>query len=620
MVRMRGARWRSALFAWWLALFFQPALARAAVRDISVPVQLDHEFLRRLLLTQMYTAPDGTARVWEDGKGCNFLVLSDPRVDTQSGLVRILTRAEARVGTPVGARCLTVLDWTGTIEVLEEPVLDPEAPIIRFRVFDSTMQGTDGKKSFTGTLWDWVKTYVHPRLEAITVDLKTPVAELRGLLPVVLPSADASRTQSMLDSITLAHVRALESGLAFHIRFQAPERGREAPTAAPEPEPTLTPEELERWSLAWQQWDAFLTFVTKQAAHDTGLTELRRELLAVLLDSRHDLIEVLTLAEVETDPVPALFVKAWDRLAPVLRRLQAGLPGEDALRYLGFIAAADALEAIVELGPAMGLDLSANGLRRLARMIGPAATEDPVAYDVAVDPTLRELFGFGPPLELPSASVDDSWSSWLASPAWAADDGERDILLRLNRWVPTREEIPEYLALVRHLLHDARDRTLRTEKLEDRYHPIFRWLVLATAWQESCWRQFVRDGGGSIKPIMSAVGSVGIMQVNQHVWRGFYDVKGLRQDIAYNSHAGSEILIHYLRDYAIARGEHEKTGDADSLARATYAVYNGGPGHLSRYRRAKTSKGLRKIDDAFWKKYQRVKAGNEMAVAECFGY
>jgi len=70
--------------------------------------------------------------------------------------------------------------------------------------------------------------------------------------------------------------------------------------------------------------------------------------------------------------------------------------------------------------------------------------------------------------------------------------------------------------------------------------------VLATAWQESCWRQFVRRGGQIVRP--SPVGSVGIMQVNQCVWRGAYDQKGLLGDIAYNARARAEIVLHYLRD------------------------------------------------------------------------
>ena len=109
------------------------------------------------------------------------------------------------------------------------------------------------------------------------------------------------------------------------------------------------------------------------------------------------------------------------------------------------------------------------------------------------------------------------------------------------------------------------------------------------------------------------------MQVNQNVWRGIYQLEGLRKDIAYNAQAGGEILIHYLVDYAIRKGEHTKTGNNDNLARAAYAVYNGGPSHLRRYRIAKTSQSLKKIDRSFWKKYQTIKQGDELAVAQCYG-
>lgn len=95
-------------------------------------------------------------------------------------------------------------------------------------------------------------------------------------------------------------------------------------------------------------------------------------------------------------------------------------------------------------------------------------------------------------------------------------------------------------------------------------------------------------------------------------------MRAIRQkDIGYNARAGSEILMHYYRDYAIVRGEHTKTRNIDNLARATYATYNGGPGE--RYRNSKTTKLLRLIDESFWDKYQKVKAGNELAVAECYG-
>ena len=594
------------------ALFVLPALAEA--RAVVVPVRLDDAFVRQTLLAQVYTAAHHTARVWDDGSGCNFLILSDPQVSGVNGRLRVRSAGKARIGTAVGQNCLTLLDWTGTVEVDEEPVLDPSRPIVRFHVVDSNLYAANGKKQVTGTLWDWVKRFVHPRLEAVTIDLDQPLAELRGFLPLVLPRASAEQTTQLLDSISLVDAHVSDTGLTLDLRFVAPETAAAAPTA-PAPEPTLTTEEIARWEAAWQQWDAFLTFVLKQAATDSAAADQRQQLFDVLIEARFDILGVLRpTTPDEPDPVPALFVTTWTRLAPVLRTLGTGLPGEAALRYLSFITAADALRGIQEIGPTSGLEISADGLRRLARMIAPATTEDPTAYSEAVDPAVRELFGFGAPLPPPADNPDIDLSWWMPAPAWAASDA----LARLNRWVPTRDDVQEYLPLVRDVLTQASDRTLAKQSLDHQFHSLYGWLVLATAWKESCWRQFVRVGD-RIKPLLSPAGAIGIMQVNQRVWRGFYDVKGLSQDISYNAMAGSEILLHYLRDYAIAKGEHTITGELDNLARATYAVYNGGPGHLTRYRKGKGHKGLHLIDESFWDKYRKVKSGQVLGVAECYG-
>ncbi len=583
----------------------------ASGREVTVALRLDFAFLRQALLTQLYTGPEQTARVWDDGSGCNFLVLSDPQVVEHDGRLRVRSAGRARVGTAIAGRCLSVFDWTGTAEIDEEPALDAAAPIIRFRVVDSNLYAAEGGKRVTGTLWDWVKSYVHPRLEAVTVDLQRPLDELRGFLPVVVPHDDAEQIEHLLESVAITGARVIDRGLSADVRFDVPEATAQLST--PAPEPTLTAEEIARWEAAWQQWDAFLSFVAKHAASDTAAAQ-RRALFAVLIDARYDILWVLRpTGPSDTDPVPALFEKTWTRLAPVLRELSIGLPGEAALRYLSFIAAADALRGIQELGPASGLDISADGLRRLARILIPTSTEDPVAYSDEIDPALRELFGFGPPLPTPAPNPDVDLTWWMAAAAWA----DTDPLARLNRWAPSRDDVQEYLPLVQEVLEDATRRTIAKDPLDDAYRPLYGWLVLATAWKESCWRQFVR-AGDRLMPMRSPVGAVGIMQVNPRVWRGFYDVKGLSQDIGYNARAGSEILLHYLRDYAIAKGEHTRTGVLDNLARSTYAMYNGGPGHLTRYRRTST-KSLRQIDDSFWDKYRKMKDGQVMAVAECYG-
>ncbi|MBX3025451.1 lytic transglycosylase domain-containing protein [bacterium] len=597
------------LIALAVALLALPAVA--ATRDVDVPLSLDHAFVRKMLVEQVYTLRDNTVRVWDDGSGCNVMILSNPRVDSVGGRLRVVSDGLARVGTAVGNSCLTALDWTGTVEVLEEPTLDANAPVVRFRVVDTNLYGTDGKKRITGTVWDWVKQYVHPRFEAVTIDLAQPLAELRDFLPSVLPDG-GERAQRLIDSLRLVGAAVTDAGLRLDVRFEVEEATLVEEPLAPGPEPTLSAQEIAAWNAAWEQWDAFVTFVAKNAAGD-ALAAQRQALFDVLIEARYDLLDALAPAHPGApDPVRPLFVKTWGRLAPVLRDISLGLPGEGALRYLTFITAADALRAIDALGPSSGLDISADGLRRLARMIAPSAPGDPLTYDEAVDPLLRERFGFGPPppAPAPNPDVDLSWL-WPAA-AWAAEPAAR-----LNHWVPSRDDLDQYLPLVRELLGQTADATLDSKELKSEFHQLYRWLVLATAWKESCWRQFVRVNG-RIRPMLSGAGAVGIMQVLPRVWRGFYEVGGLQQDIAYNARAGAEILLHYLRDYAVAKGEHTATGSIDNLARSTYAMYNGGPGQVRRYRADKVKRSLRDIDDGFWDKYRKVKAGNELAVAECY--
>ena len=632
-----------------------PGLAVAGT--VTVPVRLDEPFLRRLVVEQVFTAPGERATLWEDPQGCGDLTLATPEVEAKDRRLVVRSTGDARWGTPVGDICVLPLSWTGLVEVVEHPTLERGLPIVHFEVVDSALFQKDGGRAFiTSRLWGWIKDYVHPRMESVTVDLHAPVEELRSFLPLVLPSAYAGGADATLASVSLADARVEDGALVIDVALTSAD-----PPAGfvPVPEPPLDVREVE-------QWDAFLTFVVKRAALDIDDSPLHAELLAALLDSRYDVVEVLTLAEPGArDPVPELFRKAWARLAPVLRDLESELPGSTALRYLAFVTAGDALLAIDRLGPGSGLDISADGLRRFARMVAPEETADPLEYATGVDTELREHLGFGPPLPLPAPTptptqqqptpttttttatvpsapvappttlapappttsrTEPSMPSqlltqlfeWLVSPAEAAGEPKNEIDARLRNWAPTREDLDEYLPIVQKVLHAAAEDALAKKPVDAPYSAIFQPLMLATAWKESCWRQYIRRHG-KVVTMQSSAGAVGIMQVNPRVWRGFYDTNVLRTDTAYNARAGAEILRHYLVDYALRKKEHTLGGSVDALARATYSAYNGGPGQLGRYRSEKAPKSLRAIDAEFWRVYQAVKGGDELAVRECYG-
>jgi len=594
------------------------ALASTAGRPVDVPLRFDHELIRQALMAQVYTTVSGKAVVWDDGTGCGFLKLREPSVSTKDKRLRVVTRGEARVGTRIGDECLAPLQWDGFIEAFEEPHVSADQKALEFRVVQSNIYDATWKKRFlTGKLWDLVKQYVHPQLESVRIDVGGAVQDLRSFLPLVVARGDAERIEQMLDSFHLTDATPTDTGITVTASFIV------SPAAAavgPTPEPTLTPEELQRWEEAWQRWDAFLTFTVKALGSEAAGHELRRAFADVLIEARFDILEALApSAPGAPDPTRALFLKTWERLTPVVRRSALDLPGTTGLRYLSFIAAGDALVALDQLGPDIGVEISADGLRRLARILAPASTEDPLAYNTAVDPELRQLFGFGAPLPPPDLSgepADTAWWRRLWHPTLAIAAEQTPSPKTLERWIADREVIDAYLQGVREVLDDVTKQALAGADLDARQREVYRRLVLATAWQESCWRQFVRNNG-SVMYIKSAVGSTGMMQVNEHVWRGFYDLRGIRWDIRYNGRAGGEILMRYLQDYAIARNEDTQPGGIDNLARATYAVYNGGPGHLARYRKKTTKKTLRRIDDLFLEKYRAVSAGKENDVTHC---
>ena len=139
-------------------------------------------------------------------------------------------------------------------------------------------------------------------------------------------------------------------------------------------------------------------------------------------------------------------------------------------------------------------------------------------------------------------------------------------------------------------------------------------LVRSAAWQESCWRQFVTDGA-RIRWLESSTGDIGLMQVNKHVWRGFYDLDRLKWDVLYNAGAGSEILARMMR-YALAQPKFDPVPVAGHLARSAYAAYNGGPGACNRWRRREPP-ALKQIDSSFWEKFNAVENGTQIDILSC---
>jgi hypothetical protein len=181
--------------------------------------------------------------------------------------------------------------------------------------------------------------------------------------------------------------------------------------------------------------------------------------------------------------------------------------------------------------------------------------------------------------------------------------------------VPEREERAAYRQVVDDLLALAAERTFDPDEIPGRFEALFGHLVKATAWQESCWRQFVRNREGAVTYIASRTHDVGLMQINVRVWRGFFHPERLRWSASYNAGAGAEILYNLLGRY----GVREAAGRLENAARSSYSAYNGGPRRFRRYRSDDTPAFLQAVDRAFWEKYRLDAADRAGDRVLCYG-
>ena len=592
------------------------AAADCIAERVSVPLDLEPAFIESLLREAVFTAPGTSLRINDDGSGCQFLELRQPRISTGGARVRLRTLVSARAGRSVGDRCMLLLDWAGEMEFIQNPVVGADGRSVLLETESWRVLAPDGgTATLSTTVGRWLEQFMPLNLRQTRVSFEQALTDLRAFLALSLDRDSAASSDVALDSLAIDDVAVHDDRVTVTLGLEAP-AGRPPGTAA---EPELSEAELALLEQRLGAVDDFATYLVRHLGLTGDPARVQAALFEALVETRLDLIASLNDPGTGSeDAARVLFVKAWNRLTPVLHEMAEQQPDHNgSLRYLTFIGAGDMLRALDALGPTTGVEVSRDGLRRLVRMLVPEDADDPLRHSDDVDPELRRSLGFGEPLPLTDVGEDTAWLDWLVPPAVARGRLDPAMVKRLNSWVPKTEDMDTYLPMVADVLNDAVRVQLGKGKLDTEFHGVFRQLVLTAAWQESCWRQFAVKDAKRV-PLKSGSGDIGLMQINERVWRGLYDLHGLRWDMVYNARAGTDILEHYMIKYSLRHREHETTGSVDNLARSAYAAYNGGPRAYDRYRRADASDHGKKVDALFYEKFRAIKSGRELTVKACF--
>jgi hypothetical protein len=660
------SRSKASAFRLWIIVAVAIFLARPApahASQVRIPLTIDYLTLREAIKQQLYTAPGGRAELWNGTSECQYLYAENPEFARAtaggSATVQLETSNSLGLGVAMGSQCLNAVQWSGIVQALGVPYI-ARGPQIKFHftdlnLFDSAHQ----KTAIVSQGFDLIKSDLIPRLDDFSYDLNPAVQQLAAMITDSIPADAADRVRVAIASLTAEpNIVALDDGIRVTLVMTVPDVA--APAALPGSASPPTPAELQAFQDSLDQWDAFLAFSIKQLGSAGGDQQFRNQLLQILLDSRYRLVNALNDPTAGgPDPVRILFIDEWTQLHDAVRAAaRRGVLGSRVLEFMSFISAGDALFALDQAAPALGMRISAADLRRLAHIMAPTATGDPLQFNYREDPDMKKLFAVPEPPKshrpieeenippsTPGAAPAPSPSArlfpvplgkglgfsflGLLSPceADAAEDSGamqinrlQDVADRLYRLVISDENADSYrhdMALLLNLsaAYQLTQITSGMNALDTDNGRTYVTLVLSTAWQESCWRQFVMDGD-RIRWLESATGDIGLMQVNKHVWRGFYDIDRLKWDVLYNAGAGCEILARMMQFAAMSQPKYDPVLISSHLARSAYAGYNGGPGACNRWRRREPP-ALKQIDSSFLDKYYAVQNGTQIDILSC---
>src|ERR1700730_5813879 len=376
---------------------------RARAAQVRIPLTIDYITLREALKHKLYTGPGGRAQLWNGLDDCQFLYAENPEFSRANAggaaTAQLETANSLGLGVAMGSQCLNAVQWSGIVQALGVPYIAPGLQLkfhfTDLNIFDSAHQKTE----MVSQGFDLIKGDLIPRLNDFSYDLNPSVKQLTALVSDSMAPDAADRFRAAIASLTAEpNIAALEDVVRAPRVITFPDSP--APAVVPGAAASPTPAELKAFQDELDQWGAFLAFSIKHLGGAVGDQQFRDQLLQILLDSRYRLVKALNnpSAAAGPDPVRLLFLDEWTQLHDAVRAAaRRGMLGAHALEFMSFISAGDALFALDQAAPALGMRISAANLRRLAHIMAPGASGDPLKFDYREDPDMKKLFSVPEP-------------------------------------------------------------------------------------------------------------------------------------------------------------------------------------------------------------------------------
>ena len=600
----------------WIVLFliFLPGILLA--KTVELPITIEYPLINSIVGSRFFNGTKKEKILLSDQNGCNKIIISNPGFSEENSLLRFEIKVSVKAGVSLKNNCYLPVTWDGYVIFFQNPDIDPSNWILSFQTQDSIVLNKNHEpEKVTGVIWKLIKGHVHTYVDAITIDLSTPVNEVQSFLVDLFPETEKAKAGMMVKSMRPGKVDILETAVRIGINTDVASVYDRSRLSIEE---QLSEAELDAFIKSWEAMDAFFINMITSLTHDSLSQDEKDEILELILDTRYRFVNELTRSVHEIDFVRDQFIKVWDSLGLILKHYFSKNPDISPMGYLAFFSSVDALKVLDSIGPSIGVEISHNGLIRLARMIADKKPSQ-LFYSDEIDENLRQIIGFNPLEQSSNHSKTNQFLSnfyklkFLSLVSIAnAEEQKKPKSQDLTKWIAPKKDVSDYVNNVRGVLKEASEKSISKRKLESEYHELFYLIVEAVAWQESCFRQF-REKKGKIEYLRSYNNtSVGAMQINERVWRGIYNLEKLRWDIHYNAYAGCEIIDLYLNRYIfkkMKKKDYASLRDKDNIARILYALYNGGPSQFFKFLKRLSEGEFYKSDTLFHEKYLWVKNG-----------
>ena len=340
-------------------------LLNAKPSDTSLNLPLDYDLLRSVLITQLYTQENSTARLWKDGKECSFLDLSDPRIQGEKGQIHISNQVHARIGVRLGGKCIPAVEWHGELKTTQKPLLEADGTQLSFPVTSIAAYDHQSQALKIGELEQLIHKAVAPKLAELKLDLNQSRPDIEQSLKRFIAADQADSLQQVINSLRFQKVNVGDKSLDVTLTFNLPKPGKHQP----EQQTVLSSDELQQWQALWLGLDMRLQESLQHPPLQQKSEQIKNLLREMMEEAGEAFEQGLTedASDKQHDPVHVFFKHSWEKMSPLMRQASTRLPAHDSLHYLTLIAATDGIYELDNLASTLGLELSSQGLRQVVR-------------------------------------------------------------------------------------------------------------------------------------------------------------------------------------------------------------------------------------------------------------